>query len=686
MTQTTKLSEVWVQLHYRYRNESYKYNLPLPDGSKTLDGVKVDFDRKIVPGGQRFLVTMESRGLVDIESFVLTGSLDYSRDLKGIFVNGYQSWTESNELYPGERIAALNSPGRLLSLQRSGDASFYPYSERKGRFHGYSYAYLRYPDRLFLVCSLDDSIGYTIIGTDIRQEMFTLTKDLSGYRLNGKQKILDLAILEGMEDAVFSAYADMRGLSDMRFPRVFSWISEPSGTRRLDELYIRRNLAVFRDNEIPLDYFIIGSGWQSALGEWKLLASGFPSGMSSLCAEIRGSGYRPGLWFAPFVVGVDSTIFRTRKDWLIREPGKALKPAGRFAQHRGAVFALDLSRQDVREYIAESYQRITEKWRYDFIALDLLYVTGIYPRDGLSRAGAMYDAMKFLTSLKDEATTWLVNGVPLEPCFGKVEYTRICANTSPAWEHTYHKSIHLRERVSTLSALRSTVGRRHLNGRLSENATGPFHLKSTRKSMDESQRYTQLLLCLLFGSFISTSDPVGDYQPETMRLFMSLFPFINPLIESVTEFRRTIRVNYKVGGRTYLSISNLAERTRSYQLPDGNWFVAAAGGNHAHHIMGGKHRQIKSGESHNYLLLEEGDCFAGSDGHIFPGTEIKSIQKVDNNWVIIPEKSGLNLFKVWLRVPADDANTTINGYSVEKEILANGECLISTHVGDSPAV
>ena len=131
---------------------------------------------------------------------------------------GYQSWTESCEHSPGERIAALNSPGRFLSLHRFGDAAFYPYPERKGRFHGYSYAYLRYPDRLFLVGSLDDSIGYTIIGTDLRHELFTLSKGLNGYRLDGRQDILELALLEGPEEEVFDLYARMRNTPPPKAP------------------------------------------------------------------------------------------------------------------------------------------------------------------------------------------------------------------------------------------------------------------------------------------------------------------------------------------------------------------------------------------------------------------------------------------------------------------------------------
>ncbi|OQX29231.1 MAG: hypothetical protein B0D92_04845 [Spirochaeta sp. LUC14_002_19_P3] len=680
MAQSKKPMEVWVQIHYRRGNENIKYNLQLPKGEKKLDGLMVEFDRQEISGGQRLLVYMESEEPIEIASFILTGSLDYGSELCGIFGNGYQSWTESFERRPNERISALNFPGKLLSLQQSGDERFYSYPDRRGCFHGYSYAYLRYSDRLFLVCSLDESVGFTIIGTDIRHGLFTLTKDLEGHKLTGQQKILDLALLEGSESDVFGLYADMHPSSLHNAPRALAWMSEPVFPRRLDEVSIRRNLSAFRDSEIPLNYFIIGNGWQSALGEWKLTASGFPSGMASLCAEIRGSGYTPGLWFAPFVVSVDSTIFRTRKDWLAREPGKPLKPAGRISRGHKAVFALNLSRKDVREYITENYIRISKKWRYNLIVLDMLYVAGLYSRDGLSRGGAMNEAIQFLYKLKHN-TIWLVNGVPLAPCFGKTDYARVGADSSPCWEHPYYSKIHFNERPSTINALRSVVGRRQLNGRFFGSAAATFYLKNSAKrgSMDAHQIHTQLLLCLLFGTFVSTSDFIGGYNPQEMKMFLSLFPFVQPQIDEVSENRRLVRVCYQLKGRKYISISNLADRSRTYKLPQGNWFSTPVPGHKALHITGGKLQQIKSGESRNYLLLEEGDSFAGSSGHIFPGAEIDAITRRENDWHILPAKECRQSFQIWLRT---DANTiqTIDGKKPENIANTLYPCLISAEI------
>ena len=684
MILSSGLLDFWVQLHYRYKNVPYKFNLPLPQGDKVLDGLKLSFRIHTVSGGLRLTAAIESMEPVEIESFVLTGGFPYGDNLLSVFANGYQSWTDSRERSPGNRISALQWPGRLFALQRLGDASFYPYSERRGRFHGYGYAYLRYPERIILFGSLDDRHGYSIIGTDIRQNILTLTKDLQGLKLDGREEILDMILLEGAEDEVFNLYSSMRVESFHKAPRVFGCFSKSRKNRRLDELTIRRNLGSLRDKAVPLDYFIIGEGWQSTLGEWKLLAPGFPSGMASLGAEIRGSGYAPGLWFAPFVVGINSTIFRTRKDWLAREEGKSPKPVGRMSRHGGVFFALDITRTDVRQYISENYQRIRDEWRFDLIYMDLLYAVGIYGKDGISRGAMMKQAMEFLFSLKKDEV-WVVSGIPLETAFGLVEYARIAADTTRYWENLSQKKLHSRERSSTINALKTTIGRRHLDGRFFGNALDSFHLSPQKGAMEAHRRYTQLLLHLLFGHFITTSDDISEYGREETALFSSLFPFIKPEIQSCSDSRGTLKVRYSAAGRHYMCVSNLNDRNRSFQLPEGPWFGMPALGIRAHHIAGGLPQHLKAGESRNYLQLQNGDAFAGSSGHIFSGAEIAQIRSDDENWVINTIKPNHHPFRIWLRVDSKVSKPTINGEASEiRHVTPIGDALISGVVVSLP--
>ena len=677
MKPSSSPSEIWVELHYRYKGESYKFNLPLPQGVKFLDGIRVDFNRRPVTGGDRITVTMETLGPVHIESFVLTGKLDYGDDLDGVFMNGYQSWTGSRERSAGERIAKPNWPANFLAIRRSGDSQFFPYSEKKGRFHGCGYGCLRWGDRIFLAGSLDERIGCTVISTDIRHSLFVIDKSLSGFRLDRKTDVLDMVLIEGSESFVFDRYAAMRMEKPLTDSRALAWISPAEGTRRIDEVSLRRRLAVFREQAVPLDYFAVGRGWYTALGDWNNPAPGFPSGMSSLATEIRGSGYTPGIWTAPFVVGLDSAVFRTRKDWLAKENGRAPRPAGRPTHHGPPFFALNLSRPDVKQYIAESYRRMRDQWSFSFLILDYLYAAALCPPEGLSRGGAMNAAMDFLCSLKKNET-WLCGAVPIESAFGRTEYCRIAADTTARWENRFLRSIHARERASTVNALRSTIGRRQLNARFFINAVDSFILRGTKRTMDSARRYTQLLIHLLFGGFLSTSDNIAEYSDDEKRLFFSLFPMARPLIETVSGARRTTAVTYTAAGRRFMSFSNLSERMRSFTLPEGRWFGTPGLRRRAHHIIGGRRQYLRPGESRSYLQLSPEDPFAGSDGHFFPGFEIDKMISNGSEWTITPKPGLLKTFRVWLKVPEASSSSPAG------EIRINGRPaeLIRTPAGD----
>lgn len=643
-------SEVWVELHYRYKGELFRFNLPITRGMKFLDGLRIDFSYTDVEGGRRLKLNLEPLGAVELESLILTGGLPFGDDVKSVFVNGYQSRTGSRERSPGEKISALNWPGRLLGLHLPGDAGFFPYTEKKGRFHGYSYAYIRYPEGLLFTGSLDESAGFTVIGLDVRKGLFTISKDVKGLTLAGNRSMLDLVIQEGSEEEVFDRYLNLRNDSPRPGPRALAWSTGRDNRGTLDEVKVRRSLATLRESRIPLDYFIIDDGWQAHTGDWSEPASGFPSGMASLTTEIRGSSYIPGIRFAPFVVGLESSIFRNRKDWLARDSRRRIRPAGRYGRHGGILYPLDLSRSDVREYIARTISRFRDDWGFGLIRADHLYAAALFPPAGKSRGEAMHDALNLLDSLKGDCVMEY-SGVPLESAFGKGDYCRIGADTTPYWENLYLRNIHARERDSTLNALRSTVGRRQLDQRFFGASVDSFSLSSRSNSMEAPRRYTQMLLQYLLGSLSSVSDDISTYDADERAVFFSLFPAVYPEIDSVIESRRTVTVRYQVNGYYYVAISNLAERIRPFVLPEGEWFGAPGLKRRAHHVAGGARQVLRPGESRNYRLIseEEGNPFAGSDGHVFPGSEIASIRRVTGGWRILPAEGVLRDFRVWVK-------------------------------------
>ena len=125
-------SEVWIDLQYTYKDNNYSYNIPLSTGEKFLEGIKIEFTRFEIENGRRSTVSVEPFGILRLDGFEVTGHLNYGKDIKTVFVNGFQSATESRDLSPGEKIRSAKWPLNKLLPGFSGDYSFYDYSEKKG--------------------------------------------------------------------------------------------------------------------------------------------------------------------------------------------------------------------------------------------------------------------------------------------------------------------------------------------------------------------------------------------------------------------------------------------------------------------------------------------------------------------------------------------------------------------------
>jgi len=73
---------------------------------------------------------------------------------------------------------------------------------------------------------------------------------------------------------------------------------------------------------IPVDVVQIDDGYMQAFGDWRSIANGFED-MSAVADDIAASGYRPGLWLAPFYVEAGADLYADHPEWFITEPTDA---------------------------------------------------------------------------------------------------------------------------------------------------------------------------------------------------------------------------------------------------------------------------------------------------------------------------------------------------------------------------
>ena len=123
--------------------------------------------------------------------------------------------------------------------------------------------------------------------------------------------------------------------------------------------------------EAGVGIFVLDDGWfgkresdNSSLGDWTVNEKKLPGGLSSLGQEINALGMGFGIWIEPEMVSPDSDLYRAHPDWAIAIPNR--RPG--LARNQ---LVLDLSREDVREYIWTSIQKICSSAPISYVKWDM---------------------------------------------------------------------------------------------------------------------------------------------------------------------------------------------------------------------------------------------------------------------------------------------------------------------------
>jgi alpha-galactosidase len=123
--------------------------------------------------------------------------------------------------------------------------------------------------------------------------------------------------------------------------------------------------------EVGLDLFVLDDGWfgkrnndMCSLGDWVVNQEKLPSGIDGLAEKINNLGLKFGLWFEPEMVNPDSDLYRKHPDW-------AVKVSERTPIEIRNQLVLDLSRDDVCEYIIEAVSNILRTANVEYVKWDM---------------------------------------------------------------------------------------------------------------------------------------------------------------------------------------------------------------------------------------------------------------------------------------------------------------------------
>lgn len=145
----------------------------------------------------------------------------------------------------------------------------------------------------------------------------------------------------------------------------------------------RKLLALARKaKRLGVEMFVLDDGWfgkrnsdTAGLGDWTVNTKKLPGGITALAKKINQMGMQFGLWFEPECVNEDSDLFRAHPEWAIRVPGRE-------ASYGRNQLVLDLTRQDVRDYIVNALDAVLSsapiayvKWDYNRHISDMYSAT-----------------------------------------------------------------------------------------------------------------------------------------------------------------------------------------------------------------------------------------------------------------------------------------------------------------------
>ena len=467
-----------------------------------------------------------------------------------IFMNGFQTWTFCPEYTVNSRIRGTRRIPKLavdrFSLDRYGDYHFVDYPYKRGITHGFSYCYFRKDNYYRLFASLNEEPGYTRFRYDANKTLMTITRDCSGLKVSGSYPIFDLYLASGSENEVFDGWFSELPMKRIEAPKLYGYSSWYNRYQDINEEAILQDLEGCREIFEPGDLFQIDDGWEVKVGDWLSAdPAKFPDGIQPVVEKIHESGFKAGLWLAPFVAETDSELFHTHPDWFFRINGEPWINGSNWS----GFYSLDIDHPEVQDYLRQVFHNVFDVWGFDLVKLDFLYAAAPFGNDHETRAGRMIRALKFLRELCGTHPI-LGCGVPVMPAFGLVEYCRISCDVSLDWNDRLHMRLIHRERPSTRQAIGNTVFRRQLNNRAYISDPDVFFLRKDNLKLSDERKDILVTVGALLGGVFLTSDDPSSYTEEMKEKYRQYRALTDAELITVDHQRRSLTLTYRLNGRT----------------------------------------------------------------------------------------------------------------------------------------
>ncbi len=491
--------------------------------------------------GKRHIYKIVSKNKIVLKSFKLFEKFHYLKEDK-IFVNGYQSWTDSREFGIKESLHKIRF-GRYMTNKYKFDA-YGDYTFKKSKkhvLHGYTYAYLRRKDNIYLYGSYNEKNAYLVINYDIKRNRIILESDCERKVVSKEEfTLLDYTYLEGNILETQKLY--FSSLGSCLKPKLKGYTSWYNHYQDINESKINKALEGITSSNY--DLFQIDDGFETYVGDWlKIDENKFPHGLKVIVDKIHDKGLLSGIWLAPFVVEQDSEIYHLHPEWVYHdEKGNPVYAGGNWSHQ----LSLDIRKQEVLDYIKECLNYYIDLG-FDFFKLDFLYAVNLVKVENKTRCQVMSEMMTFLREiLKDKLI--LGCGVPLENAFSKVDYCRVGCDVSLKFDDEFYMVLAHRERNSTKHTLLDTIYRYPMDKYVFRNDPDVYLLRDDNIYLNEKQKEALIKINHLCGALYLTSDNVSNYDSNKNQILLEAQKLSNATITNIITNKDNVTIVYKLDG------------------------------------------------------------------------------------------------------------------------------------------
>lgn len=473
-----------------------------------------------------------------------------------VLLNGFQTWSTSRMVSIHEKEKSTRQFMNWLQ-GGYGDYRFTNY----GYLHSWNYTYLAGSKGSIILGSLNEDICFHVFEFHPSKKCIRVILDINNLLIKNTFEAFNLFVKRGHSREILKEYFELlseRYPSPLEKRRYYGWTSWYNYYTEIDEKIILENLEHYHKHEIPIDYFQIDDGYQSALGDWLTINDDFPRGMKIIADKIHQSGYEAGLWLSPFICEKKSNIYKNHPEWLIKDhEGNPVK-IGYNPGWSGFYYGLDFTNQEVKNHLKKVFNVIVNQWGYDLLKLDFLFALSFIQSKRKTRGEIFREAMIFLNDISGQAKI-IGCGVPLASCYGLFEFCRVSCDIGLKWEDYLMKFMRFKERVSTVNAIETTMTRREMNHHVFINDPDVFLLRESNQKMTIFQRETLYYMNLIFGGLIFTSDNISEYDEGMIKLLKFGMALKKFKITNIKE-KEYLAVELSCKDQGYLFLINLTRK------------------------------------------------------------------------------------------------------------------------------